>query len=129
LEPTSTFVVSPYSSNLEFPRVCSLELPDGLTAEPWAWHRAEYPYFLTNTIVGWLPVFTRPEAVSIIYDSWRHCQRERGFLMLGYVILENHLHLIASTPDLPTVMQNFQSFTARPLIDLLERRSESGLLS
>src|SRR4051812_33970068 len=28
-----------------------------------------YPYFLTCTIVGWLPVFTRPETVQIIYDS------------------------------------------------------------
>ena len=29
-----------------------------------------YPHFLTCTIVGWLPVFTRPEAVQIIFDSW-----------------------------------------------------------
>lgn len=29
----------------------------------------EYPYFLTCTIVGWLPVFTRPETVQPLYDS------------------------------------------------------------
>ena len=28
----------------------------------------EYPYFLTCTVVGWLPVFTRPEAVRILFD-------------------------------------------------------------
>ena len=44
----------------------------------------EYPYFLTNTIVGWLPVFTRPEAVDIPYDSWRHRQRQRGLMIFGY---------------------------------------------
>jgi putative transposase len=99
-----------------------------MTRSRYRFFETEYPYFLTNTIVGWLPVFTRPEAVNIIYDSWRHCQRQRGLLILGYVILENHLHLIASAPDLPTVMQNFKSFTARSLIDLLERRSAAGLL-
>jgi hypothetical protein len=28
----------------------------------------EYPYFMTCTIVGWLPVFTRPDAVQIVFD-------------------------------------------------------------
>jgi len=28
-----------------------------------------YPYFLTCTVVGWLPVFTRPETVQIVYVS------------------------------------------------------------
>jgi hypothetical protein len=29
----------------------------------------DYPYFMTCTIVGWLAVFTRPEAVQIVFDS------------------------------------------------------------
>ena len=49
-------------------------------------------------------------------------------MIFGYVILENHLHLLASAPDLSTVLQNFKSFTARSLIDLLERRSSTVLL-
>ena len=28
----------------------------------------EYPYFMTCTVVGWLPVFTRKKAVEEIYD-------------------------------------------------------------
>ena len=51
----------------------------------------EYPYFMTCSIVGWLPVFTRPEAVKFVLDSWRYLQRERDFKLFGYVILENHL--------------------------------------
>ncbi len=31
----------------------------------------EYPYFLTGTVVGRLPVFTRPEAVQIVLRSLR----------------------------------------------------------
>ncbi len=55
----------------------------------------EYPYFMTCTVVGWLPVFTRPQTVDIVLNSWRHLQQHNQFLLFGYVILENHLHLIA----------------------------------
>jgi REP-associated tyrosine transposase len=88
----------------------------------------EYPYFLTWTIVGWLPVFTRPEAVEIVLDSWRFLQRARGFRLFGYVILENHLHLIASATELAKVVKESKSYTARRLIELLEHRAADVLL-
>ena len=88
----------------------------------------EYPYFMTCTVVGWLPVFTRSEAIDVVYDSWRFLQRERGFKLFAYVILENHLHLVASSPDLSATMQSFKSFTARRLIELLQQRSALTLL-
>jgi REP element-mobilizing transposase RayT len=91
-------------------------------------YETEFPYFLTCTIVGWLPLFTRPEAVEIVLDSWRHLQRQGGLLLFGYVILENHLHFIASAPGLPGVVRRFKSHTARQLIDLLQRHAAEVLL-
>ncbi len=88
----------------------------------------DYPYFMTLTIVGWLPVFTRPEAVDILYDSWRYLRRECEFSLFGYVILENHVHVIAKAPELPTVVQRFKSYTARQIVDLLKRRAAHVLL-
>ena len=79
-----------------------------------------YPYFLTCTIVGWLPLFTRPETVQIVYDSWLFLRQHNRMLLYGYVILENHLHLIASSPDLAKEIGDFKSFTARKMIDYLE---------
>src|SRR5260370_25379744 len=61
---------------------------------------SNHPHFITCTIVGWLPVFSRPPVVNIILDSWRFLQREREFSLFGYVIMENHIHLIARAPDL-----------------------------
>jgi REP element-mobilizing transposase RayT len=87
-----------------------------------------YPHFLTCTIVGWLPVFTRPEAVEIVFDSWRFLQRERGFELYGYVILENHLHLIAAAPDLANAIKSYKMFTARQILDLLEHYNADVLL-
>ena len=83
---------------------------------------------MTCTIVGWLPNFTRPEAVNILLDSWRFLQRERDFRLCGYVILENHLHMIASAAGLPKLIKDSKSFTARQIIDLLEKKSETTLL-
>ena len=58
------------------------------------------PYFLTMTIASWLPVFTRPATVEVILDSWRYLQAHHDFRLHGYVILENHLHLVARSPGL-----------------------------
>ncbi|MHC4401681.1 MAG: transposase [Planctomycetota bacterium] len=82
----------------------------------------EYPYFITSTINGWLPVFTRPESADIVFDSWRYLQTERDLRLFAYVILDNHLHVIVSAPELPRVIQSFKSYTARQIIELLKRR-------
>jgi REP element-mobilizing transposase RayT len=86
------------------------------------------PHFLTCTVVGWLPVFTRPEATEIILDSWRFLQTNGRLKLFGYVILENHLHLIAAAADLSQEIRDFKSFTARRLIDLLETHKASMIL-
>ncbi len=88
----------------------------------------EYPYFMTCTIVGWLPVLSRPEAADIIFDSWRYLQQEREFDLFAYVIMKNHLHLIAAAPGLSKVMQSFKSFTAKRLLDLLREHGAAASL-
>jgi putative transposase len=87
-----------------------------------------YPYFLTCTVVAWLPVFTRPETVRIVLDSWRFLQDRRRLVLLGYVILENHLHLVASADDLAKEIGDFKSYTARRIIDYLRERNARTLL-
>lgn len=86
------------------------------------------PSFLTATVNAWLPVFTRPETVGIILDSWRYLQEHNGFELYGYVILENHLHLIARSPNLSGDMRRFKSYTARRIIDHLQERGATRLL-
>ena len=41
------------------------------------------PHFLTCTVVEWLPVFTRREAVGILLDSWRYLGEHRGLKLYG----------------------------------------------
>jgi hypothetical protein len=88
----------------------------------------DFPYFLTCTVVAWLPVFTRSETVQIVLDSWRFLQDHGRLTIFGYVILENHLHLIAAASDLTKEIGDFKSFTARTIIDHLEERRVHTLL-
>jgi REP element-mobilizing transposase RayT len=66
--------------------------------------------------------------VQIIYDSWRFLKDNGRLTILGYVILENHLHMIASSPDISKEIGDFKSFTARRIIDHLEAVNARTLL-
>jgi putative transposase len=87
-----------------------------------------YPYFMTSTVVAWLPVFSHPQFAQIVLDSWRFLQRERGVEIYGYVIIENHLHWLAAGHDLPAQVGRFKSYTARCILDALEQRGFATLL-
>jgi putative transposase len=83
------------------------------------------PHFLTCTVVEWLPVFTRPETVGVVLESWAYLREHESMRLYGFVVLENHLHFIAQAPRLDDCVRHFKSYTARRIIDyLLERRVE-----
>ena len=91
-------------------------------------HDNAYPHFLTCTVVEWLPVFTRPEAVQIVLDSWAYLQKSSRLTIFAYVVLENHLHLIAASNNLPKEIGDFKSYTARQIIDWLKRTNSAAML-
>jgi putative transposase len=88
----------------------------------------QYPHFLTATINNWLPIFTRPETVNIVLESWRFLQQASGLQIFGYVILENHLHLVARSQDLSTDIQRFKSYTAKEILAYLQAQKATRLL-
>ncbi len=86
------------------------------------------PHFLTATVNQWIPVFTRPVTIQIIYDSWQYLQQSTNFKLYGYVILENHLHFIAQSDDLSKHIQSFKAWTARCILDYLQKHNAEFLL-
>ena len=85
------------------------------------------PHFMTVTVLHWIPVFTRPETVSILLDSLRHLMSQ-GMKVHAYVILENHLHLLAQSPELDKDVAKFKSYTAQQLIKWLTERKAKTVL-
>lgn len=85
------------------------------------------PHFLTFTVLHWLPIFTRTETVDILLNSFRFLQDE-GFKIYAWVILENHLHVIAQSNDLNRDIQRFKSYTAKQLLQYLTDHNIKTLL-
>ena len=77
------------------------------------------PHFMTLTVLHWIPIFTRPQTVEILLDALLFLQKEK-FRIYAYVILENHIHLVAQSNNLEKDMCRFKSFTARKLLDYLK---------
>jgi len=88
---------------------------------------ADQPHFLTLTVLHWLPLFTKPDTVSILLDSFRFLQL-KGFKIYAWVILENHLHLIGHSSDLSQDIANFKSYTSKQLIAYLKSHNVKTLL-
>jgi len=86
------------------------------------------PHFLTCTILDWIPLFMNPEIVEIILGSLRFLQQEARLTLYAYVIMENHLHLVAAGDDLGKEIGDFKSYTAREIIEYLKARHFVHLL-
>lgn len=79
-------------------------------------------HFLTCTVVQWVDVFTRRVYADIILDSLKHCQEHKGLQIYSWVIMSNHLHLIAGSVqgnDLSDTLRDFKKFTATQIINTI----------
>jgi REP element-mobilizing transposase RayT len=84
--------------------------------------------YLTITTVGWIDVFTRQRYRDIIIDSLKYCQEKKGLRVCGYVIMSNHIHIIAYTEgnnDLSDVIRDFKKFTANGILKSIKTEPES----
>ena len=86
------------------------------------------PYFLTATVVNWIPLFGATAVAQILLDSLRFLQSNNRLTLYAYVIMENHLHLVASSSHLSKEMGNFKSYTARRAIDHFKQRGAQHIL-
>jgi REP element-mobilizing transposase RayT len=74
-------------------------------------------------------MFGKVEFAEIIFNSLNFLQRQQRLKLYGYVIMENHLHLIASAASLSKEIGDFKSFTARCIIDLLKKNNSNYILN
>lgn len=83
---------------------------------------ADYPYFLTLTVVDWIDMFTRKEYCDILIDSLKYCINKKGLIVFEYVIMPSHVHMIAQSLDskLNEILRDFKSFTAKSIISQIK---------
>ena len=54
-------------------------------------------FFVTDTVVDWVDVFTRPIYKHIILESLEYCQQNKGLVIYAWVLMSNHLHAIVGS--------------------------------
>ncbi len=82
-------------------------------------------YFITSTIVEWVPIFIDRELFSIITDSLKFCVKNKSLSIHAYVIMPNHIHFLASSNNLSDVMRDFKSYTSKEITDVLKQKRMS----
>ncbi len=90
---------------------------------------SEGVYFLTSTIVEWIPALTGKDTLDMMVRSLDYCRRMKGLRLYAYVVMDNHFHMIAEAPDLGGVMQSFKRHTAGEILRTAEESGREWLIN
>ncbi len=79
-------------------------------------------YYVTFTVIEWLPVFINEIACKIITDSFNFCIQNKRLRVHAYVIMPTHLHAILFDTEfnperLKSTLDDMRKFTGRQLLD------------
>lgn len=81
-----------------------------------------YPYFITSSVVNRYPIFNKEEFTQVVIDGLNFLVIHRGIDIYAYVIMEDHIHLIAQGNDLGKHFARFKSYSARRILDSMETK-------
>jgi putative transposase len=84
-------------------------------------------YFLTLNTIDRVDLFVRPFFKQIVVESLNYFIEKKGLIVYGWCLMTNHLHLIAQARDgfdLPGIISDFKSFTAKIILDDLNSESD-----
>ncbi|OJJ20088.1 transposase [marine bacterium AO1-C] len=88
-----------------------------------------YVYYLTLTVVDWVDVFTRPRYKHIIVESLKYCQQHKGLELYAWVLMSNHLHLLAASNKegitVSDILRDFKKFTSKAIVKSIQEPGES----
>jgi len=75
-------------------------------------------YFITSTVIDWVPIIISGDIMQIILDSFKYCQREKELLIFGFVIMPNHFHTLIGMEEqekIPWVMRDLKRHTSQEI--------------
>jgi putative transposase len=80
-------------------------------------------YFVTDTVVDWVDIFSRPSYRHIIIESLQHCQKQKGLIIYAWVLMTNHMHMIVGSSGInkvSNIMRDFKKFTSKEILRTLQ---------
>jgi len=84
-------------------------------------------YYLTLQVVNWVDIFSRSIYRDIVLDSFRYAMEHKSFQLFAYVIMSNHVHLVANSSkgDLSGTIRDIKKFTSKRIIAAINSIPES----
>lgn len=84
-------------------------------------------YFVTFTVVEWLPIFLEEQPVDILLDSISYCIQKKDLRICAYVVMPNHFHSVLfdanfDVNSLHSTLSNLRKFTGKKLADYVTNR-------
>jgi REP element-mobilizing transposase RayT len=77
-----------------------------------------YPYFVTWTVVDWLPLFAESAYRQIVLDSLSYLRTNKCTQLNAFVVMSTHVHAMLWPEDginLSDVTRDFKRFTSREI--------------
>ena len=90
-----------------------------------------YPYFITCTIVEWLPIFKEECYQKIVLDALAFIRERKHTQLNAFVLMPSHLHAVLWPEDninLSDVLRDFKRFTSRSISSLAQTRGDQDYL-
>lgn len=90
-----------------------------------------YAYFVTWTVVDWLPIFAQPAYCQIILDALNYLSTNKHTQLNAFVVMPTHLHAVLWPDDginLSDVTRDFKRYTSREISKEAERQGAKELL-
>ena len=84
-------------------------------------------YYLTFQVVDWVDIFTRQVYRDLVVESFKYCIENKGLDLFAFVIMSNHIHLIAQSTNgkLSEIVRDFKKFTSKRIIEIILEIPES----
>jgi REP element-mobilizing transposase RayT len=78
-------------------------------------------FFVTLSVTDWIDVFTRRLYSDFIIQNLTYCQQNKKLNIYAYVIMTNHIHLVANVTDgkLSDVLRDFKTYTSKELVKMI----------
>lgn len=88
-------------------------------------HDPTHLYFVTASIIEWIPLLKYTKYAEIILNSLSWMQEQKRLLLFAFVIMPTHVHLLIKPEhqSIGEVIQQFGSFTAH---EILKKVREDG---
>jgi len=87
-----------------------------------------YAYFITSTVVEWIPIFTSERYCNILIQTIKYYQLHNNLEVFAYVIMPEHFHIILRCKELVKTVQLIKMYSAKQIIKELKANNNYSIL-